>query len=144
MTVYLGIGSNEGDRMANVREALQRIGALPGTKLEAVSGIIGTKPQGEWREGERRQDFLNCCCRIGTEIPPQELLDALKGIEKAMGRRMEPVCPERGRRLYSDRPIDIDILLYGDLTINTESLQIPHPRMQERDFVMIPLKEILK
>lgn len=139
VVVYLGLGSNEGDREANLRTALERISALPETHLEAVSSFIQTPALGF--EGP---DFINCCCRIATTIDPHGLLDRLKRIEATMGRACRgPVYDDQGARIYSDRPIDIDILLYGDIEINDGRLTIPHPHMLERDFVMTPLKEIL-
>lgn len=139
VVAYLGLGSNEGDREANLRTALDRISALPDTRMEAVSSLIQTPAFGF--EGP---DFVNCCCRIATSMDPHGLLDSLKAIEASMGRRCcAPVYDENGARIYSDRPIDIDILLYGDGMIDDERLTIPHPRMLERDFVMTPLREIL-
>lgn len=137
---YLGLGSNLGDRRENLEKALRAIAAIPHTELEEVSGIMESKAFGF--DGA---DFLNCCCRIETDLVPQKLLEILKGIEQSMGRESKvPVYDADGRRIYSDRPIDIDILLYGDMKIDEENLQIPHPRMLERDFVMIPLNEIKK
>lgn len=136
--VYLGLGSNQGDRQLNLDNALQAIGSLPQTSLAKVSSVIETKA-----EGFDGADFLNCCCSIETGLGPMELLEALKKIESAMGREVRQArYDSEGRRIYSDRPIDIDILLYGSINMNEEKLQIPHPRMLERDFVMIPLNEI--
>lgn len=138
--VYLGLGSNEGDREAALQYGLQEISRLPETKLEKVSEIISTKA-----EGFEGADFLNCCCSITTALEPQRLLEELKGIERRAGRLNEGIrLDENGRRIYSDRALDIDILLYGDEKINTDTLQVPHPRMLERDFVMIPLRQILE
>lgn len=161
MTAYLGLGSNMGDREGNLRRAIEAIGQLPCTSIEAVSSIIETEPDGEWERdagngaaaGEKSGEggrigkggrFLNCCIRIGTGIPPRRLLRMVKEIETAMGRTQRPIKKnEEGRRIYSDRPIDIDILLYGRRVVNDPDLQIPHPRMTERDFVMQPLREVL-
>lgn len=161
MTAYLGLGSNMGDREGNLRRAIEAIGQLPCTSIEAVSSIIETEPDGEWERdagngavaGEKSGEggrigkggrFLNCCIRIGTGIPPRALLRMVKEIETAMGRTQRPIKKnEEGRRIYSDRPIDIDILLYGRRVVNDPDLQIPHPRMTERDFVMQPLREVL-
>ena len=141
-TTYLSLGSNMGCREANLREAVRRISDLPGTDVEAVSSFLETGPEGIWN-GVPEQNFVNCCVRVKTALEPLELLHALKVIEEDMGR----VCAVRydgsGRRVYSDRPIDIDILLYSDLSLDSEELKIPHPRMQERDFVMKPLGEVL-
>lgn len=144
MTAYLGLGSNMGDREGNLRRAIEAIGQLPCTSVEAVSSIIETEPDGEWERGKEGR-FLNCCIRIGTGIPPRRLLRMVKEIETAMGRTQRPIKKnEEGRRIYSDRPIDIDILLYGRRVVNDPDLQIPHPRMTERDFVMLPLREIIE
>lgn len=155
MKVYLGIGSNQGDRKDNIQKALEAIDALPATTVEEVSSVIETEPEGKWKAGEEKGKFLNCCCRISTGLTPQRLLEELKGIERAMGRGVaDPAsegkacqrdcASEHTDREYSDRPIDIDILLYGRRKIKTDLLQIPHPRMQERDFVMIPLRQLLR
>lgn len=154
MTAYLGLGSNMGDREGNLRRAIEAIGQLPCTSVEAVSSIIETEPDGEWERGAGNEAasgeigkggrFLNCCIRIGTGIPPRALLRMVKEIETAMGRTQRPIKKnEEGRRIYSDRPIDIDILLYGRRVVNDPDLQIPHPRMTEREFVMQPLQEVL-
>ena len=143
MTAYLGLGSNMGDREGNLRRAIEAIGQLPCTSVEAVSSIIETEPDGEWERGKGGR-FLNCCIRIGTGVPPRRLLRMVKEIETAMGRTQRSIKKnEEGRRIYSDRPIDIDILLYGRRVVNDPDLQIPHPRMTERDFVMQPLREVL-
>lgn len=135
--VYLGLGTNEGDREKNLSDALRAIGELPDTRLEKVSGIIETEASGF--EGPV---FLNCCCRIDTGLGPRELLHAVKKIERDMGRTAPPEYDADGARIYRNRIIDIDILLYGTLEINEDDLTIPHRRMPERDFVMIPLNEI--
>lgn len=151
MKVYLGIGSNQGDREENIKKALEAIDALPATSVEEVSSVIETEPEGRWKEGEGKGMFLNCCCRISTGLTPGRLLEELKGIERALGRCCatdiaagREACSWNSARQYTDRPIDLDILLYGRRKIKTDSLQIPHPRMQERDFVMIPLQELLR
>lgn len=161
MTAYLGLGSNMGDREDNLRRAIEAIGQMPCTSIEAVSSVIETEPLGEWERddgngaaaGEKSGEggrigkggrFLNCCIRIGTGIPPRRLLRMVKEIETTMGRAQRPIKKnEEGQRIYSDRPIDIDILLYGRRVVNDPDLQIPHPRMTERDFLMQPLREIL-
>lgn len=166
MRVFLGLGSNMGDRKANLMAAIEAIGQLPCTGVEAVSSVMETEPEGEWEQrkglgrtqlkgaeaagGKEAIDrngggkFLNCCVRISTGIPPRELLRRVKEIEMAMGRTQKPIKKNgAGQRIYSDRPIDIDILLYGRRRIDEPDLQIPHPRMTERDFVLRPLREIL-
>lgn len=145
MKVFLGLGSNMGERRDNLQRAIEAIDNLPCTFVEAVSGIIETEAEGKWNQvsGEGPEKFLNCCVRIETTVSPERLLGMLKKIETDLGRLNGGIKrDDSGERIYSDRPIDIDILLYGRRRINTPALQIPHPRMQERDFVMIPLREI--
>jgi 2-amino-4-hydroxy-6-hydroxymethyldihydropteridine diphosphokinase len=128
-TVYLSLGSNLGDREGHLRQA---IAALPprGVRVTLVSSIYETQPvdylEQPW--------FLNCAIAGETQVPPLDLLRALRGIESAMGSRKE--FP-KGPRL-----IDLDILLYGDQTIDTPELQVPHPRIRLRRFVLVPLVEI--
>lgn len=138
MLVYLSLGSNEGDRQENLRKAVGLVGELPSTRVLRCSSLMETPA-----EGFVGNDFLNMCIAVDTALPAQDLLDALKGIEAGLGREViAPQYDRDGRRIYRNRPIDIDILLYGDETINTETLQVPHPRMRERMFVMAPLREI--
>ncbi|HOJ51340.1 MAG TPA: 2-amino-4-hydroxy-6-hydroxymethyldihydropteridine diphosphokinase [Syntrophales bacterium] len=130
VVAYIGLGSNLGDRVGNCREALTRISALPMTRLVATSSFYLTSPVGYLKQG----DFVNATCEIKTGLHPRELLFALKGIEKAMGR-----APAKR---WGPRLIDLDILLYDHAWINEEDLEIPHPRLHERRFVLIPLCEI--
>jgi len=127
--VYLSLGSNLGDRAANLRSA---IGFLPAAKtaVSKVSSFYETEPV----DFHEQPWFLNCVVEGLTELGPHELLRALLEIESRMGRMRE--FP-KGPRL-----IDIDILLYGDIAIGTPDLEIPHPRMLERKFVLAPLAEI--
>lgn len=144
MKVFLALGSNMGDRGENIRKAIEAVDALPCTSVDAVSGIMETDAAGNWDTTEERRSFLNCCVRLETTVPPQRLLTMIEEIERKLGREGKGIrLNGKGERIYSDRPIDIDILLYGKRRINTAALQVPHPRMQERDFVMIPLKEIM-
>ena len=108
--VYLGLGSNQGDRNKQLARAIELIG-------ERVGKVI-------------RQSSI-----IETELLPRKVLEVTKQIERELGRRYKGMA-------YRDRPIDIDILLYDDITLDEPDLQIPHPLMYERDFVMIPLREI--
>lgn len=144
--VYFSLGSNLGDRRRTILAAIRMMGeafsALEGHECRplSVSSIIETEPWGF--ESENR--FLNCAVCFTLSISPLDILHAVKNIEAALGREnREPVYDSDGRRIYSSRPIDIDILLYGDLNLDTPELKIPHPRMWEREFVLIPLKEIL-
>ena len=137
--VYFSLGTNQGDRQARIEEALRRLDAAIGRPYEALSSIIETP---SW--GFEGPDFLNCVVRYRTARLPHTLLRICKRIERAMGRRDAPEYDAGGRRIYHDRPIDIDILLYGDERIDTPELQIPHPLMRQRDFVMRPLREIFE
>lgn len=128
-TVYLSLGSNLGDREKNLRTA---IAALAEAKIRVtrVSSLYETEPV-DLRE---QPWFLNCVVQATNEIPPLDLLHALRGIESHMGsKKLVPKGP---------RLIDLDILLYGDETIDTLELQVPHPRMLLRRFVLSPLAEI--
>lgn len=137
--VFLGIGSNMGERDENIRRAIALINALPATSVVAVSSFFSSPAQGF--DGA---PFRNCCIKITTAIEPLRLLAFLKEIERLLGRTREGIELDRdGSRIYHDRPVDIDILLYGRRHIDLPQLKIPHPRMQERDFVMVPLREIL-
>ena len=128
-TVYLSLGSNLGDREKNLRTA---IAALADSKVRVtrISSLYETEPV-DLRE---QPWFLNCAVHAATEMPPLDLLHALRGIESLMGsKKLVPKGP---------RLIDLDILLYGDETIDTPELQVPHPRMLQRRFVLVPLAEI--
>lgn len=130
---YLSLGSNLGDRHATMQSAILLLGKQAGT-VDRVSSAIETEPWGF----ESANKFLNTCVRITTTLSPEQLLATTKDIELQLGRTTKSVNGQ-----YHDRPIDIDILTYDDLHINTPSLTLPHPHMHERDFVMIPLREIL-
>ena len=147
--VFLGLGSNLGDREENIRKAIALIGERVGLVIRQ-SSLIETEPWGF----ESQNRFLNGVILVETSLTPRQLLKATQRIERALGRRKKstnrtPVySPDScllspvSSKIYSDRPIDIDILLFDDLTIDEPDLKIPHPLMHERDFVMIPLKEI--
>ena len=135
--VYFSLGTNLGDRQAHIEEALHRLDAAIGRPFEACSSIIESPA---W--GFEGPDFLNCVVRYRTARRPETLLKICKRIERAMGRRGAPEYGADGRRIYRDRPIDIDILLYGDERIDTPELQVPHPLMRQRDFILRPLEEI--
>ena len=135
--VYLSLGSNLGDRQARIEEALRRLDKALGRPYEALSSIIETPA---W--GFDGPPFLNCVVRYRSARRPETLLHICKRIERAMGRRGVPEYDAEGRRIYRDRPIDIDILLYGDLTVDTPDLKIPLPLMRQREFIMRPLAEI--
>ena len=131
--LYLSLGSNLGDREEMLRRAIslidERIGAV-----QRVSSFIETEAWGF--ESENR--FLNAAVKVLTTLSPEECLKRTQQIERELGRKKKS---KNG--VYHDRPIDIDLLLYGDLKLSTPKLTIPHPHMNERDFVMIPLREIM-
>lgn len=130
---YLSLGSNLGDRHATMQSAILLLDSQAGS-VDRVSSAIETEPWGF----ESANKFLNMCVRITTTLSPEQLLATTKDIELQLGRTTKSVNGQ-----YHDRPIDIDILTYDDLHINTPLLTLPHPYMHERDFVMIPLREIL-
>ena len=131
-TLYLSLGSNLDDRQSNLETALTLIGREVGTVVIA-SDIMETEPWGF----ESSNRFLNMAVKVETTMLPLDVLHATQEIERKLGRSHKTVNGE-----YHDRPIDIDILLYGNLVINTPDLTIPHPHMYEREFVMKPLLQI--
>jgi len=130
MQVYLSLGSNVGDREANLRQAIAALPAAVGVRVTKVSSFYETEPV-DLRE---QPWFLNCVVEGQTDVAALELLRALREIETRMGSKK---LVAKGPRL-----IDMDILLYGSETIDTPELQVPHPRMLLRRFVMVPLAEI--
>lgn len=128
MKVYLGLGSNLGDRKANLEKALQLLSER--LAIEQISSLYETAPVGYMEQ----PPFLNAVCRAQTDLEPFQLLSLIKGIEVSLGR--VPSFPN------APRPIDVDILFYGDLVMETPELTIPHPRLEERAFVLIPLFEL--
>ncbi len=134
--VYLGLGSNLGDKQALLEQAILLIDQRVG-RVERTSSFLATKPWGF----ESEHEFLNAVILVETEKSPREVLLLTQQIERDMGRRKKKKV-DLSNRQYADRVIDIDILLYDNLTIDEPDLKIPHPLMHERDFVMIPLKEI--
>ena len=145
VSVYLGLGSNQGDRRQNLMRALELLDQGFGRPYEALSGMVETEAWGF--EGAA---FLNACVlyRIGRKGSPEkhghEILSLCKAVERALGRTDAPEFDADGRRVYHDRAIDIDILFYGKERIDCEDLQVPHPLIAQRDFVKIPLAEIAK
>ena len=131
-TAYLSLGTNLGDKEHNLLSAISEIERRIGP-VKAQSAFLATEPWGF----ESQNTFLNAAIRIKTELSPLELLDETQQIERDLGRQQKSINGQ-----YHDRIIDIDILLYDDLHIATPELTIPHPHMHERDFVLIPLKEI--
>jgi 2-amino-4-hydroxy-6-hydroxymethyldihydropteridine diphosphokinase len=129
MIAFIGIGANLGDALANVDDAFERLAALPGTTLLARSSRYRTAPI-----DSSGDDYINAVACIDTGMDAHALLAALHGIELAHGR-------ERPYR-NAPRTLDLDVLLYGEAVIDTPALQVPHPRMIERAFVLAPLLEI--
>ena len=146
--LYLSLGSNQGDRALNMENALSLLNIELKTPYRAVSSFIETQPWGF----ESDDKFLNAAVHYKLRLPkgynPEAeglmILEICKDIERRLGRVGEPEYDEEGNRIYRSRPIDIDILLFGDNRIDCEDLTVPHKLMYERDFVMVPLKQILE
>ena len=144
--LYLSLGSNMGDRAANTENALSLLNIEIKTPYKAVSSLLETEPLGF----ESEQKFLNAAVHYQLQFkegynPEAEalmILEICKDIERRLGRKEVLEYDEAGERIYHNRPIDIDILLFGEHRIDCPELTIPHKLMYERDFVMIPLKEI--
>jgi len=128
---YLGLGSNVGDPAAHLRAAVELLEA-EGIEIDAVSSTYVTEPVGEILD---QPDFLNAAVRIRTGLEPEELLDACKRVEAERGRSFE--APR-----HSPRPLDVDLLLLGDLELSTDRLTLPHPEVTTRRFVLVPLLEL--
>ena len=131
-TGYLGLGSNVGDRRANLQAAVD---ALPahGVAVLASSATYDTDPVGLVLD---QPAFLNACIRIATDLEPEQLLDACKAVERDLGRDLE------GGIRHGPRPIDVDLLLLGDAEYHSERLSLPHEQVTSRRFVLIPLLEL--
>ena len=128
---FIGVGSNVGDRRAFVRRAVAELESVYETKVVSTSSLYETSPVG----GPPQRSFVNLVAKISTELPPRDLLRVLKEIEVKLGR-------EPGGMRWGPRVADLDILTYGDAVVAEEGLEIPHPRMTERRFVLVPLLEI--
>jgi 2-amino-4-hydroxy-6-hydroxymethyldihydropteridine diphosphokinase len=138
-TVYLSLGSNLGNRRQLLLDAIEKINKKVGNVVRQ-SSFYETKPWGF----ESENLFLNAAVKVTTKLSPTELLEVTQQIEREMGRKKKTTYNFRQQTPnYSDRPIDIDILLYDDLHVDLPELKIPHPLMQERDFVLVPLREII-
>ncbi len=145
--LYLGLGSNQGDRRQNIEYAISLLNIELKTPYTAVSSFVETDPWGF----ESDDKFINAVVLYeldladgyNAEAEGLMILEKCKDIERRMGRSGGPVYDERGERVYSSRTIDIDILLLGEDRIDCEELTVPHKLMYERDFVMIPLKELM-
>ncbi len=128
---FVGLGSNLGDPVAQIQDAFAALAALPQTTLRACSSLFRSAPIGYADQG----DFVNAVCWIDTYLSPAVLLRHLQHIEHAAGRR-------RAGDRYGPRPLDLDLLLFGNLALDEASLQLPHPRLHERRFVLEPLAEL--
>jgi len=128
---YIGLGSNLGDPVAQVRGGMTALAQLPRTRLEACSSLYRTAPVGR----QEQPDFINAVCRVRTRLAPAALMRSLLEVECAQGRVREG---ERG----GPRTLDLDLLLYGNVAVRSTELTVPHPRLHERAFVLYPLFEL--
>ena len=131
MDAFLGLGSNLGDRLATLQRAIDLLAGEPGISVRRTSRVWETEPVG----GPEQPDFLNVVAQIDTALEPHDLLEAVNRVEAALGRTRDI--------RWGPRTIDIDILLIDGLTIHDERLTVPHPRLHERAFVVMPLLELL-
>ncbi|MDT8388481.1 MAG: 2-amino-4-hydroxy-6-hydroxymethyldihydropteridine diphosphokinase [Thiogranum sp.] len=130
VSAYIGLGSNLDNPQAQISRALEALAQLPGSRMDVCSSLYRSAPMGP----QDQADYLNAAVRLMTTLAPEALLDALQAIEQAQGRvRVQHWGP---------RSLDLDILLYGAAVIDTERLQVPHPGIPERNFVLYPLAEI--
>ena len=129
MKAFVALGSNLGDRLATLQEAVDRLGGRPGIRVARTSRVYETDPV-----GPPQPDYLNAVAMVETSLSARALLEACLDVERAMGR-------ERGER-WGPRTIDLDVLAYDHEQIDEPGLQIPHPRMHERAFVLVPLLEL--
>ena len=129
--VFIGLGSNLGDRRANLADALDRIRKLPGTRVVKESSFYESEPH-----GDAKTWFVNGVIELETELSPENLLKKLKAIESAMGRKRV-----KGKR-WGSRIIDLDILFYGTLVVKKRGLRLPHVEVANRRFVLLPLSEL--
>ncbi|MGC8904990.1 2-amino-4-hydroxy-6-hydroxymethyldihydropteridine diphosphokinase [Thermus sp.] len=130
MRAYVGLGSNLGDRAGYLLLGLSALSRLPKTRLLRLSPVYETEPI-----GPPQPRYLNMVAELETGLPPRVLLSEMLRIEKALGR-------ERKER-FGPRTLDLDLLLYGDLVLREEGLELPHPRLHERAFVLVPLADLL-
>lgn len=132
MRAYVGLGANLGDREGSLRRALELLGAEPGIEVTAVSAFRETDPVGYLDQPR----FLNGACAVETDLPPRALLERLLAVEQALGRARQ----QEDR--WGPRTIDLDLLLYGEVTVDEPGLTVPHPRLTERSFALEPLLEL--
>jgi 2-amino-4-hydroxy-6-hydroxymethyldihydropteridine diphosphokinase len=131
MVAYIGLGSNVGDREAHIRRAIEDLRSH-GVEVDAVSSLYETEPVGEILD---QPDFLNAAVRVRTDLEPEQLLDLCKAIEAEHGRAF-------GGPRHGPRPIDLDLLLLGEIELSSERLTLPHPEVTSRRFVLAPLLEL--
>ena len=129
--VFIGLGSNLGDRRANIADALERIRKLPDTRIVKEASLYESEPH-----GDAKTWFVNGAIEIETDLSPENLLKKLKGVESAMGRKRV-----KGKR-WGSRIIDLDILFFGSLVLRKKTLKVPHPEVPNRRFVLLPLSEL--
>lgn len=129
---YLGIGTNIGNRLNNINDAVIALTHLPETQVTKISSVYETEPWGYTEQ----DNFLNACVEVETNLSPKALLGACLGIEAVFGRE----------RPFKNAPriLDVDLLLYENVTMSEHELTLPHPRIQERAFVLVPLKDVLE
>jgi 2-amino-4-hydroxy-6-hydroxymethyldihydropteridine diphosphokinase len=130
-TAYIGIGSNVGERSSFCRRAVSALDDTPEIRVTAASGLYETEPVG----GPPQRSFINLVARIETSLGPRTLLGVCKEIERMLGREPSDIR-------WGPRVVDLDVLTFGDEKINDEDLEVPHPRMLQRKFVLVPLLEI--
>lgn len=129
--VFIGIGSNEGDRWQAISDAAKQLNDTDGIRVVQMATILETEPVG----GPPQDPYLNTVVEISTTLDPRALLAALQAIERRLGRKPSTIR-------WAPRPIDLDLLLYGDQVVESPELQVPHPRLHERLFVLGPLAQI--
>jgi 2-amino-4-hydroxy-6-hydroxymethyldihydropteridine diphosphokinase len=130
IVAFIGIGANLGDPAAQCRDAVRRVGTIPGVRVLRCSSLYRTAPLGPMEQGW----FINAVAEVRTDLSPAKFFEALKAIERQMGRTDGP--------RWGPRVIDLDILLYGQEVVDQEGLKIPHPEMHRRRFVLAPLCEL--
>lgn len=128
---FIGVGSNLGDRKANIAEAIDRVGKLPNCRVVRTSSLYESEPH-----GDAKTWFVNAAFELETEFSASDLLRRLKGIEQAMGRKRV-----KGKK-WGSRIIDLDILFFDSEVVSTRTLKIPHPELPGRRFVLLPLAEV--
>lgn len=131
VTAYIGLGSNLEDPAAQIAAAIDLLAALPDSTLRAVSRFYRNPPMGP----QDQPDYVNAVVALDTRLTPRALLDKMQAVERAQGR-------ERSALRWGPRTIDLDLLVYGDVVLDEDHLQVPHPGIAERAFVLVPLAEI--